>query len=255
MAKLLQLIYAGVAYVLFLATFLYAIGFVVGVGVPKSIDSGPAGPLVPSLVIDALLLGLFAVQHTLMARPGFKAWWTKIVPAPIERSTYVVLSSLLLILLFWQWRALPGTVWALQGGVATAVYALCALGWLTVLASTFMISHFELFGLVQAYSAFRDRAAPALKFHTPMLYGLIRHPIMAGFIIAFWAVPVMSVGHLVFAFATTAYILIALQFEEHDLVAMFGQTYVDYRRRVPMLIPFLRLPSASAPTPKAADHP
>ncbi len=240
MAKFLQMLYAVVAYVLFLGVFLYAIGFVGGFIVPKSIDTGALQPPIVALVIDAILLGVFAIQHSVMARPGFKRWWTRIVPSPVERSTYVLASNAALILLFWQWRPLGGEVWALHGMGGHVVQAVFWLGWLIVLTSTFMLSHFELFGLTQAYAAFRNRAMPSMQFRTPMLYGLVRHPIMLGFIVAFWAAPVMSVGHLVFAVATTLYILIALQLEEHDLMAGFGTTYADYRKRVPMLIPGLR---------------
>jgi protein-S-isoprenylcysteine O-methyltransferase Ste14 len=241
MGKLVQMAYALVAYVVFLGAFLYAIGFVGDLVVPKTIDSGPASPLTAALAIDAALLGLFAIQHSVMARPAFKRWWTTIVPAGAERSTYVLLSSLALILLFWQWRPLATPIWSLSGLAAQLVSGLFVVGWLVVLASTFMLSHFQLFGLTQAYAAFRDRAVENIPFHTPMLYGLVRHPIMLGFIIAFWATPVMSVGHLVFAVATTLYILIALQLEEADLIAAFGAKYRDYRRRTPMLIPFPRL--------------
>jgi protein-S-isoprenylcysteine O-methyltransferase Ste14 len=249
MARLLRMAYATAAYLLFLGAFLYAIAFVGDFAVPKTIDSAPPGPTLPALAIDALLLGVFAVQHSVMARPAFKRWWTKIVPPPIERSTYVLASSLALILLFWQWRPVSGLVWALNGLAGATVLGAFVLGWLIVLASTFMLSHFELFGLSQAYAAFRDRAAEPMQFRTPMLYGLVRHPIMLGFIIAFWAAPVMSVGHLVFAASTTLYILAALQFEEADLVARFGATYEDYRGRVPMLLPLTKWRSASAPGP------
>ena len=246
MGKLVQMAYALLAYVIFLGAFLYAIGFVGDLVVPKTIDSGPASPLTAALAIDAALLGLFAIQHSVMARPAFKRWWTTIVPAGAERSTYVLLSSLILVLLFWQWRPLATPIWALNGLAAQVVTGLFVLGWLVVLASTFMLSHFQLFGLTQAYAALRDRAVEAIPFHTPMLYGLVRHPIMLGFIIAFWSAPVMSVGHLVFAVATTLYILIALQLEEADLIAAFGTDYQDYRRRTPMLIPFPRLGRAKS---------
>jgi protein-S-isoprenylcysteine O-methyltransferase Ste14 len=248
MGKLLQMAYAIVAYIVFLGAFLYAIGFVGDVLVPKGIDTGAPSPWPVALAVDAALLGLFAVQHSVMARPAFKRWWIRIVPAGAERSTYVLFSSLILILLFWQWRPLGTPLWALSGPAAQLVMALCALGWLVVLASTFMLSHFQLFGLSQAYASLRDRAVEAIPFHTPMLYGLVRHPIMLGFIIAFWAAPVMSLGHLVFAVSTTLYILAALQFEEADLMAAFGAKYADYRRSTPMLIPFTRWggsPSAS----------
>jgi protein-S-isoprenylcysteine O-methyltransferase Ste14 len=219
MARLAQMAYATAAYLLFLGVFLYAIAFVGDIFVPKTIDSGPSGPTLSALAIDALLLGVFAVQHSVMARPAFKRWWTRVVSPAIERSTYVLASSLALALLFWQWRPIGGVVWALNGLAGETVLGAFVLGWLIVLASTFMLSHFELFGLSQAYAALRARAAGPMQFRTPMLYGLVRHPIMLGFIIAFWAAPVMSVGRLVFAIATTLYILIALQFEEADLMA------------------------------------
>ena len=240
MGKFLQLTYAAVAYVLFLGAFLYAIAFVGDLLVPKTIDSGPPGPWIAALAVDTVLLGIFAVQHSVMARPAFKRWSTRIVPVGIERSTYVMASSLCLVLLFWQWRPLGAMVWALDGVAAGVVRGVFVLGWLVVLASTFMLSHFELFGLTQAYAAFRDRTVGTIPFHTPMLYELVRHPIMLGFVIAFWAAPVMTLGHLLFAVATTLYILIALQLEERDLVAAFGAQYSDYRRRVPMLVPFTR---------------
>jgi len=240
LARVLKFAYGGVCYIVFLATFLYAIGFVSGFFVPKSVDTGPAGPVWTNLLFDAVLLGVFAAQHTVMARPAFKRWWTRIVPPDIERSTYVLLSSLALALLFWQWRPVPGVVWRLDGAAALAVQGLGGLGWLVVLASSFMLSHFELFGLAQVWAALREKTAPVLSFRTPLLYGLVRHPIMLGFLMAFWAAPVMTVGHLFFAVMTTGYILIALQFEEHDLLAAFGEAYVAYRRRVPMLAPFTR---------------
>jgi protein-S-isoprenylcysteine O-methyltransferase Ste14 len=251
MARLAQMAYATAAYLLFLGVFLYAIAFVGDIFVPKTIDSGPSGPTLSALAIDALLLGVFAVQHSVMARPAFKRWWTRVVPPAIERSTYVLASSLALALLFWQWRPIGGVVWALNGLAGETVLGAFVLGWLIVLASTFMLSHFELFGLSQAYAALRARAAGPMQFRTPMLYGLVRHPIMLGFIIAFWAAPVMSVGRLVFAIATTLYILIALQFEEADLMASFGTAYASYRGRVPMLLPFTRwrsAPATGAPT-------
>jgi len=251
--RVLKVAYGGLCYLLFFGVFLYAVGFVSGFLVPKAIDTGPTGPLALSLVVDAALLSLFAIQHSVMARPAFKRWWTRIVPSDIERSTYVLVSSLCLALLFWQWRPLGGTVWRAEGAAANLVLAIAALGWLTVLASTFMLSHFELFGLAQVWAQFREKAAPLLAFKTPWLYGLVRHPIMLGFVIAFWAAPTMSLGHLVFAVATTGYILVALQFEEHDLVERFGETYRDYRRAVPMLIPFTKWGKPASPAPLATS--
>lgn len=240
MSRMLALLYGSVCYALFLATFLYAIGFVTGVVVPKHIDNGVATPVGLAVAINVALLSLFAIQHSGMARPGFKRWWTRFVPVQVERSTYVLLSSLALILLFWQWRPLPAPVWNVEGEIARgAVYALSALGWLLVLASTFLINHFELFGLRQVWLYARRRVAPDEPFVTRVFYRLVRHPLMLGFLIAFWAAPTMSMGHLLFALVTTGYILVAVKFlEERDLVAQFGDTYRDYQRRVPMLLPW-----------------
>lgn len=241
MAKSIALIYGIAAYLLFLVVFLYSIGFVANLLVPKSIDSGTEGALVFSLLTNAALLGVFAVQHSVMARPGFKRWWTKMVPASIERSTYVLLSSLALVLLFSQWQPLQGVIWDVKNSAgALVLWGLCGLGWLTVLASTFLINHFDLFGLRQVYLNLRSEKYSHLPFKTVGLYKLVRHPIMLGFVIAFWATPQMSVGHLVFAVATTAYILIALQLEEKDLVTYHGDAYNQYKKQVPMLLPLPR---------------
>jgi methanethiol S-methyltransferase len=241
MAKLASFIYGIAAYLLSLAVFLYAFGFIADWLVPKSIDSGTQGALVPSLLVDFVLLGLFAVQHSAMARPGFKRWWTRVVPTSIERSTYVLLSSLALILLFSQWRPLQGVVWNAENPAAAfAIRGFYALGWLIAVASTFLISHFELFGLRQVYLNLRREGYSFLGFRIVGLYNLVRHPIMLGFVVAFWAAPRMTIGHLVFSVAMTVYMLAALRLEERDLVSDHGDAYRQYQKRVPMLVPLLR---------------
>jgi protein-S-isoprenylcysteine O-methyltransferase Ste14 len=239
MTGLLFAAYGAVCYVVFFVTFLYAIAFVGNLPVPKTIDSGTPGPLLPSLLVDLALLGLFAVQHSLMARPAFKRVWTKIVPPPVERSTYVLFASLALIVLYVFWRPLPQTIWTVEGPAALALTALFWAGWAIVLISTFLISHFELFGLAQVWNRMRGRTAEAPVFRTPGFYGAVRHPIYLGFILAFWATPVMSLGHLVFAVGTLGYILVAIQLEERDLIGVFGDRYRAYKAQVGMLIPRL----------------
>jgi protein-S-isoprenylcysteine O-methyltransferase Ste14 len=236
-ARLLILLYAIASYAVFLVSFLWAVGFVGNYVVPKSIDSGGPTGLSEAIIVDLLLLGLFAIQHSIMARPGFKQWWTKVIPVACERSTYVLLSSLIQLLLFWQWRPIPTPVWEIHGIAAWLLIGLSGLGWLIVLASTFMIDHFDLSGLRQAFFALRGAEAPGQTFKTPLLYKIVRHPLMLGLLLAFWATPEMTAGHLLFAIMTTAYILVGLQFEERDLIAEFGTTYQRYRQRVPMLLP------------------
>jgi protein-S-isoprenylcysteine O-methyltransferase Ste14 len=236
--RILSFVYGAVAYAIFLATFLYAIGFVGNRLVPKSIDSGEQQALAIAIPINIALLSLFALQHSLMARPVFKEWFTTIVPQPVERSTFVLLTCAALTLLFWQWRPVPQELWRIDNPIGYfAMQALFTIGWLTVLASTFMLDHFELFGLKGAYQYLVVGEPDALEFKQPMLYAYVRHPIMLGFLIAFWATPVMTAGHLLFAVVTTAYVLIAIQFEERDLVALFGNEYREYRMRVPMIFP------------------
>jgi protein-S-isoprenylcysteine O-methyltransferase Ste14 len=236
-ARLLILSYAIASYAAFLVSFLYGLGFVGNYLVPKSIDVGGEANLIEAIAGDLLLLGLFAIQHSIMARPGFKQWSAKILPVACQRSTYVLLSSLILLLLFWQWRPIPTPVWQVDGTAAWLLIGVYWLGWLIVLASTFMIDHFDLSGLRQAFFALRGAEPPAQSFRTPLLYKIVRHPLMLGLLLAYWATPEMTAGHLLFAIVNTAYILIGLQFEERDLIAEFGTPYQQYRRQGPMLLP------------------
>jgi protein-S-isoprenylcysteine O-methyltransferase Ste14 len=232
--------YGVVSYAVFFLTYLYAIGFVGNFLVPRSIDGPPSGDLMTSVLVDLVLLGAFAVQHSVMARRGFKDWWTRFVPEPAERSTYVLASSVALIALFAFWRPLGGTIWSVDGAAAIVLYALCGFGWLLVLVSTFLINHFDLFGLRQVWLYLVGKPYKSIGFRVPGPYKLVRHPLYVGWLFAFWATPTMTVTHLLFAVACTGYILIAIQFEERDLVDALGDSYRDYRERVPMLIPFTR---------------
>lgn len=239
MGRFIAFLYGLVSYVVFFASFLYAIGFVSGIGVPKTIDTGTVVPLTEALIVNILLMSVFAIQHSVMARPAFKRWWTTIVSPAVERSTYVLLASLALVLLFWQWRPIPTVIWQVTNpNVVMALTGLEALGWLTVLTSTFLINHFELFGLHQVVNNLAGKPMPAARFKTPVLYKLVRHPIYLGFIIAFWAAPVMTVGHLLFAGVTTTYIFVGIFLEERDMIALFGDEYRRYRQRVAMIFPF-----------------
>jgi protein-S-isoprenylcysteine O-methyltransferase Ste14 len=237
MTRILTLAYGVLSYVAFFLTFLYAMGFVGNLVVPKSLDSGATGPWQTALAIDLALLSLFAVQHSVMARPGFKRLLTRLIPPAAERSTYVLASSLALMLLFWQWRPLGGVVWEVQHPVGRALlYGGFAFGWLLVLVSTFVINHFDLFGLRQTWRGFRGQPQAELRFATPLLYRIVRHPLYVGWFFAFWCTPTMTVTHLLFAVVTTAYILVAIQLEERDLLAAHPE-YAEYRRRVPMVVP------------------
>jgi methanethiol S-methyltransferase len=239
-ARTFIFLYGIASYAVFLVSFLYAVGFVGNLWVPKSIDSGSAGSLAEALVIDAFLLGIFAIQHSVMARPAFKRWWTRIIPHESERSTFVLVSSLLLLLLYWKWQPITAPIWHVESEAGRIVLmGVSWLGWGIVFFSTFLINHFNLFGLQQVFAALRKRDLPDPEFRTPLLYKLVRHPLMFGFLLVFWGTPDMSAGHLLFAVMTTGYILVALQFEERDLIRLFGMAYQEYRRRVPMLVPFL----------------
>ncbi len=237
LGRMTVFVYGVACYLAFMASFLYAVGFLGNIGVPKSIDSGAQLSFTFALAINAALLGLFALQHSIMARPWFKAAWTRIVPQPAERSTYVLFSSLALFLLFWKWQPMGGLVWNIGNSFGRlALNALFVIGWLVILVATFLIQHFDLFGLRQVWLYLRGIPYTSLKFGTPGPYRIVRHPLYVGWLLVFWAAPVMTVAHLVFAVGTTAYILIAIQFEERDLIRSHAE-YAEYRRRVPMLLP------------------
>ena len=239
--RLAVLIYGSISYVLFLGAFLYVIGFLANYGVPRSIDSGTEEAFGTSLAINLALLSVFAIQHSVMARPGFKRWWTGIIPQPIERSTYVMLSNLLVFVMFWQWRPMTESVWTVENTVGVYIlWGLFAMGWAILLISTFLIDHFELFGLTQTVMYFRGKQVQPLVFRKRLFYKYVRHPLMVGWLVGFWSTPNMSVGHLVFSITTTLYILVAIQIEERDLLKMHGEDYEQYRRSVPMLLPFPR---------------
>jgi methanethiol S-methyltransferase len=237
--KFIAFIYGIVSYLIFFVTILYAIGFVMGLVVPKTIDTGENSSTIDAVIINLHLMALFAVQHSVMARQRFKAWWTQYVPKPIERSTYVLASSLCLLLLFWQWRPIPSVVWQVDDpDIAVALATISLVGWALVFTSTFLINHFELFGLSQVGHHLAGKEMSPARFRTPLLYKFARHPLYLGFIIAFWAAPVMTVGHLLFAAVTTAYIMVGIWLEERDLIDIFGDQYREYRHRVSMLIPW-----------------
>jgi protein-S-isoprenylcysteine O-methyltransferase Ste14 len=237
--RVIAFLYGLLAYLVFFVTFLYAVGFVSGLVVPKTIDNGEVAPVMEALTVNILLMSLFAVQHSVMARRQFKEWWTRYVPKSVERSTYVLFASLALVLLLWQWRPMPAVVWQIDNPqIAMAVTGISLLGWVIVLTSTFLINHFELFGLHQVTSNLAGRSVPAPRFRTPLYYKFVRHPIYLGFIIAFWAAPTMTAGHLLFAAVTTAYIIVGILLEERDLIDLFGDDYRRYRDRVSMLVPW-----------------
>jgi len=251
MKRTLALTYGMVAYASFAGAFLYAILFVGNVWVSKTIDSGPEASLLTAIAIDLALLGVFAVQHSVMARKGFKRVWTHVVPAPIERSTYVIASSSALALILWQWKPIPRVVWDLTGTTAEPlIQALFWMGWGVLLLASFLVNHFELFGLAQVWNYAANRKPAVSVFKTPALYRVVRHPLYMGFVIAFWSTPKMTLGHLLFSMGSTGYILIGIYFEERDLIASYGQRYREYRQRVPMLIPFFKRPEVVQKQPK-----
>jgi protein-S-isoprenylcysteine O-methyltransferase Ste14 len=250
--RLAFFVFGAACYMVFLGTFLYAIAFIGNFGVATALDGPATEPLATAFMVNTGLLGLFAIQHSVMARKWFKQRWTRIVAKPIERSTYVLFSSLALILLFWQWRPMGGEVWSVDGTPALVLRALFAFGWGLVLVSTFLIDHFDLFGMRQVWLYLIGRPYTAREFTTPGPYRFVRHPLYVGWFFAFWMTPTMTLAHLMFAIATSTYILLAIQFEEHDLKREFGETYEDYRRRVPMLVPFTRRRQKPVAQPRTA---
>lgn len=241
MKRVFFMLYGAIVYVIFLGTFLYAIGFVGNLFVPKSIDGVPTTPVAQAVLVDALLLLVFALQHSIMARPAFKRWWTQFVPEPLERSTFVLLASLCLMLMMWQWQPIGGVVWSIESPFfQNVLLGTFLMGWALVLISTFLINHFDLFGLRQTWLYFTGRKYTSLPFRVPLFYRFVRHPLYLGFLIAFWSTPVMTIAHFLFAILTTGYILTAIVFEEKDLVEHFGESYVAYRKRAPKIIPFLK---------------
>jgi protein-S-isoprenylcysteine O-methyltransferase Ste14 len=259
MIRLMAFVFGLAAYLLFFVTILYAIGFVGGFGVPKDIDTGAIVSAPQALLVNLALLTLFAVQHSVMARKRFKSWLTQYIPAAVERSTYVMAASLVLLLLFWQWCPMPGVLWHTDNTLALLLTGISLTGWALVFGSTFLINHFELFGLSQVLNSLSGRTAPAPRFHTPVLYKLVRHPLYLGFLVAFWVTPTMTVGHALFAVVTTAYIFFGIALEENDLVDLFGDEYRRYRESVAMIVPLpsprrRRRPPAAMPIPSNADR-
>ena len=251
MAGFVAVLYGVVAYGFTLVALLYLIGFVGNLVVPKSIDSGTPGPLLQSVIVDTLLIGLFAIQHSVMARQGFKRWWTRMVPPSVERSTYVLFTSFALLILYWQWQPIPAAVWTVHDPAAAAVLeGIFWLGWVVLVASTFLFSHFELFGLSQVFGRLFGKQPSEARFRAPLFYRYVRHPIYLGVLLAIWATPAMSAGHLLFAAVITGYILIGIQLEEHDLIRDFGDQYRRYRQQAAMLFP---LPGRKFTAPKDAD--
>ncbi|HYE55757.1 MAG TPA: hypothetical protein VD996_12980 [Chitinophagaceae bacterium] len=249
MKKIFAVAYGLVCYLAFFGTILYAIGFVGNLVVVKTIDSPPQTPLLTAILINAALLLLFAVQHSVMARPSFKAWWTRIIPPHLERSTYVLLASLCLMLLMWQWQPIGGVIWSVEDEtVKTLLLVTYLFGWLIVFSSTFLINHFDLFGLRQVWLYATGKEYTYLPFRTPLFYKIVRHPLYLGFVIAFWSTPVMTIAHLLFASLTTLYILVAIQLEERDLMTVYGTKYSAYKKWVPMILPFTKRKSVKQET-------